>query len=90
MVMAAELSARMGLVEPAFARRVEALIRRAGLPVRGPSSLSPDRYLELMRVDKKAEAGDIRFVLLYGVAHSTLRTAPEALVKDVIATFTAA
>ena len=31
------------------------LIERAGLPVRGPA-LGAERYLELMRLDKKAEA----------------------------------
>jgi 3-dehydroquinate synthase len=90
MVMAAELSARLGLVSIAFARRIEALVARAGLPVRGPASLSPARYLELMRVDKKAEGGDIRFILLDGESHATMRPAPEALVVDVIASLTVA
>jgi 3-dehydroquinate synthase len=89
MVMAAELSARLGLISSAFARRIEALTARAGLPVRGPAALTPGRYLELMRVDKKAEGGDIRFVLLDGESHATLRSAPEALVRDVIASLTA-
>ena len=89
MEMATELSARMGLVSTAFARRVDALVARAGLPVRGPASLSPARYLELMRVDKKAQGGDIRFVLLDGEARATVRTAPEAMVVDVIAALTA-
>jgi 3-dehydroquinate synthase len=90
MVMAAELSARLGLVAPAFARRVEALVARAGLPTRGPAALAPTRYLELMRVDKKAEAGDIRFVLLDGESHATLRPAHQAVVEAVIADLTAA
>ncbi len=90
MVMAAQLSARLGLVSEAFARRIETLIARAGLPVRGPARLAPARYLELMRVDKKAEGGDIRFILIDGESHATLRTAPEAMVVDVIATLTAA
>jgi len=89
MVMAAELSARLGLVSMAFARRIEALVARAGLPVRGPASLSPRRYVELMRVDKKARAGDIRFVLLDGESHATVRAAPEDVVLDVIAALTA-
>ena len=89
MVMATELSARMGLVSIAFARRIEVLVARAGLPVRGPATLGPTRYLELMRVDKKAQGGDIRFVLLDGEAHATVRTAPEALVVDVIAALSA-
>jgi 3-dehydroquinate synthase len=90
MVMAAELSVRLGLVDAAFARRVEGLVARAGLPVRGPASLAPGRYLELMRVDKKSQGGDIRFVLLDGEGHATVRTAPEALVVDVIAALTSA
>jgi 3-dehydroquinate synthase len=88
MVMAAELSARLGLVSMGFARRIEALIARAGLPVRGPASLGPARYLELMRVDKKAHGGDIRFVLLDGESHATVRAAPEDVVVDVIAALT--
>jgi 3-dehydroquinate synthase len=90
MVMAAELSVRLGLVDAAFARRVEALVARAGLPVRGPASLAPGRYLELMRVDKKSQGGDIRFVLLDGEGHATVRSAPEAVVTDVIAALTSA
>jgi 3-dehydroquinate synthase len=89
MVMAAELSARMGLVPIAFARRIETLIAQAGLPVRGPSTLSAARYLELMRVDKKSEGGDIRFILLDGESHATMRSAPEPLVVDVIEALTA-
>jgi 3-dehydroquinate synthase len=90
MAMAAELSARLGLVSAAFARRIEALVARAGLPVRGPASLPPARYLELMRVDKKAQDGDIRFVLLDGESHATVRAAPESAVVDVIAALTSA
>jgi 3-dehydroquinate synthase len=42
-----------------------------------------------MRVDKKAHGGDIRFVLLDGEGHATVRTAPESVVVDVIAALTA-
>jgi len=90
MVMASALSARLGMVDAAFAGRVEALVARAGLPVRGPAGLTPERYLELMRVDKKAQGGDIRFVLLDGEGHATVRTAPETQVVEVIAALTAA
>jgi 3-dehydroquinate synthase len=89
MVMAATLSARLGLVSDAFARRIEALVARAGLPVRGPAGLAPARYLELMRVDKKAQGGDIRFVLLDGESHATVRSAPAEIVADVVAALTA-
>ena len=87
MVMAAELSRRLGLVDGAFAARIQALVQRAGLPVRGPVLSATDnagRYLELMRVDKKAEAGEIRFVLIDGPGQATVRAAPDALVREVI------
>lgn len=87
MVMAAHLSQRLGLVDMAFVQRLTALVRRAGLPVVGPRLHAQDnagRYLELMRVDKKAEGGEIRFVVVDGPARAALRSAPDALVREVI------
>jgi 3-dehydroquinate synthase len=72
MVMAAELSARVGSLRREDAERVTRLIARAGLPVRGPK-LALDKYLELMQVDKKAAAGKVRFILLDGVGRAVLR-----------------
>ena len=42
------------------------------------------RYLELMRVDKKAEGGEIKFVLIDGPGNAVVRSAPDALVREVI------
>jgi 3-dehydroquinate synthase len=83
MVMAALLSQRLGGVDAAFVQRLTRLIESAGLPVKGPQ-LGADRYLELMRVDKKAEAGEIKFVVLDRPGHATVRGAPDALVREVI------
>ncbi|MDB5944802.1 MAG: 3-dehydroquinate synthase [Ramlibacter sp.] len=83
MVMAARLSQRLGGVDESFVERLTTLIRRAGLPVQGPQ-LGAARYLELMRVDKKAEAGEIRFVVIDRPGHATVRGAPDALVREVI------
>ena len=63
MVMAAELSRRLGWLEAVDVERVRALLRRAGLPVAGPA-LAADRYLDLMGHDKKVVAGRLRLVLL--------------------------
>ena len=87
MVMAAQLSQRLGLVDQPFVERLTRLIQRAGLPVRAPLLSSTDnagRYLALMRVDKKSEAGEIRFVLITEPGKAALRSAPEALVRAVI------
>ncbi|MEI7514834.1 MAG: 3-dehydroquinate synthase [Betaproteobacteria bacterium] len=87
MVMAAQLSQRLGLVDAAFVARLTCLIHAAGLPTVGPVLDAQDnagRYLELMQVDKKAEGGVIRFVLIDGPGRACLRGAPEALVRQVI------
>ena len=64
MVMAADLSHRLGWLTAEDVTRIEKLIRRARLPVRAPASLSPARFLELMAVDKKVQDGRLRLVLL--------------------------
>ena len=83
MVMAADLSARLGLVEDAYALRIRRVIERAGLPVVGPA-LGVARYMALMRLDKKSEAGEIRFVLIDAPGHASVRAAPDRLVAEVI------
>ncbi len=93
MVMAAELSLRLGLVDWAFVQRLRALIERAGLPVQGAILDAQDnagRYLQLMRLDKKSQAGAIRFVLIDSPGKAVVREAPDALVREVIDTCCAA
>ncbi|MDM0076691.1 3-dehydroquinate synthase [Variovorax sp. J2P1-59] len=84
MVMAAHLSERLGGIDAAFVQRLTALIRRAGLPVVAPA-LGAERYLELMRIDKKSEAGEIRFVVLDKPGSAIMRGAPDAMVREVLA-----
>jgi 3-dehydroquinate synthase len=84
MVMALQLSCRLGYIDAGFAGRVTQLIRRAGLPTTGPA-LGAARYLELMQVDKKAEAGEINFVLIDRPGHAIVRSAPQAVVREVLA-----
>jgi len=83
MVMAARLSQRLGWVDASFADRLTALIAKAGLPTVGPK-LGVQAYLQHMRVDKKAEGGDIRFVLIDKPGSATVRAAPDALVGEVL------
>lgn len=87
MVMGARLSQRLGYVDQHFVQRLTGLIRKAGLPVIGPCLDRTDnagRYLELMRLDKKAQAGEIKFVLVDGATHAFVRGAPDELVREVI------
>ena len=89
MVMATALSAELGLVPAAFVQRVQTLISRAGLPVQAPPMESA-RWFELMRVDKKSQDGELRFVLIESVGRAAMRSAPDALVQRVIAAHSAA
>jgi 3-dehydroquinate synthase len=63
MIMAADLSARLGYLEGRAVERLRSLLEKSGLPTAGPR-ISVDHYLELMARDKKSLDGDIRFVLL--------------------------
>jgi len=83
MVLATALSAELGLVPEAFVQRVRTVVERAGLPVVAPQ-MSDGRWMDLMRVDKKAEAGEIRFVLIESPGRAALRSAPEEVVLRVI------
>ena len=70
MVLAARLSATMGLASLADAERLQGLLQRVGLPVAVPAGLAPERLLARMRLDKKADAGGIRFVLWDGAGRA--------------------
>lgn len=90
MVLAANLSKQLGYVDDSFVTRLTAIIKRAGLPVVAPllgatSETSANRYLSLMRIDKKAEAGEIQFVLIKQSGQCIIQSAPDDLVREVIA-----
>jgi len=67
MIMAADLSLRMGLIDVAQVRRIRSLISRAGLPVDPPPELTPEEYLRLMAADKKAVDKKIRLILIRSI-----------------------
>ncbi|NDI87455.1 bifunctional shikimate kinase/3-dehydroquinate synthase AroKB [Undibacterium crateris] len=72
MVMAADLSCRLGYLDFVSRTRIKQLVEDAGLPVTAPD-LGIERWLDLMEVDKKNEGGQIKFILLkpLGCAHIT-------------------
>lgn len=84
MVMAADLSERLGLMPAGFKARLSALLQRAGLPVVGPALGGVEDYLHHMRVDKKAEGGEIRFVLIESLGKAVVRAAPDELVAQTL------
>ncbi|TKC90791.1 3-dehydroquinate synthase [Trinickia terrae] len=84
MVMAADLSVRLGHLDEAVRKRLVAVIAAANLPTRAPA-LGDARYMELMKVDKKAEAGAIKFILLTRLGNTLITTAPEDIVHATLA-----
>ncbi|MBI5938427.1 MAG: 3-dehydroquinate synthase [Betaproteobacteria bacterium] len=68
-VLAADLSRRMGLISAADAERIDKLMQRAKLPTVAPN-LGAEAYLNYMGVDKKVEAGKMRFVLFRQVGEA--------------------
>ncbi|HDJ85872.1 MAG TPA: 3-dehydroquinate synthase, partial [Chromatiales bacterium] len=71
MCMAARLSARQGWLAEATVERIEALVRRARLPVVPPAGIA-SRLREWMAVDKKVRDGRLRLVLLRGIGRAVL------------------
>lgn len=63
-VMALEMSARLGWIQPAERDRAIRLFKLAGLPVVPPKVMTPEHFLEHMAVDKKVLDGQLRLVLL--------------------------
>ncbi len=72
MLIAADLSTRLGWLSQADYRRIEALVIEAGLPTRAPADLDPDTFLELMGRDKKVQDGVIRLILLKGIGQAVI------------------
>jgi 3-dehydroquinate synthase len=66
LVMAARMSCESGYMTSDELDRVTRLVARTGLPTH-VSNVKPDVALELMRIDKKVQAGRIRLVLLRGI-----------------------
>jgi 3-dehydroquinate synthase len=86
MIMAADLSRRLKLLKDADFEMLKAVIADAGLPTFGPKGAqwTPGRYFDLMSVDKKAEQGTPKFILLDGIGSAVFRRVPDALVSETL------
>lgn len=83
MVQAAQLSTVLLDFPAEDVERVRALVQAIGCPVT-PPSLPVEQWLDLMQVDKKAEGGQLRFVLLPWIGHAVVQTAPVEAVRMVL------
>ena len=64
MVMACNMSYKLGWIDEDVLNRSTALIKEAGLPIEPPKNMSRDTFLRYMKVDKKNIDNSIRLVLL--------------------------
>lgn len=73
MVMAADLSKRLGWLSSAEAVQIrEVLEKNFGMPVEPPADITVAQYLDLMSSDKKAELGKLRFILLKAIGEAAI------------------
>ena len=86
MVMGAKLSCLLQKITQADVDRLTRIIHAMHLPITAPK-FGAERYIELMQVDKKAEGGQIRYVLLEQIGKAYMSTAPhEAVLETLLAT----
>jgi len=82
LVLAAQLSVRLGMLDPDVVERTRALLHLAGLPVR-PPVVAAERLWQLMQMDKKVSGGKLNLVLLHSVGRAVLT--PDCRAEDVMA-----
>lgn len=83
-VLAAELSRRMKLIGDADVQRIRKIFVQAGLPVAAPK-MPAEKYLQLMTLDKKVEAGKTRFIVLNRIGEAVMRAdIPPAMLHETI------
>ena len=84
MVMAADLSSRLGWLDRDTVERTRGLLERFGLPVAAPG-IGAARARELMGMDKKVERGKLRVVLLQGLGQPVVTADyPEPVLLSVL------
>jgi len=83
MVMAADLSARLGQISQVDAERLKRIIASMHLPI-APPKLGSQRFMELMQVDKKTEAGQIRYITLGSIGAARIQQVPDTTVIETL------
>ena len=70
MCMAATMSNQLGWMSDEETQKTINLIEQAKLPSKAPGSMTTEKFLELMSVDKKVLDGVLRLVLMKGIGQS--------------------
>jgi 3-dehydroquinate synthase len=83
MVMATDLSYRLGYLNAEDLKRIKLLVNAMGLPSSAPMIGNP-RFLELMRVDKKSEGGAIRYITLEKIGKAKIEAVDDSVIETVL------
>ena len=83
MLMAADLSMRLGWIDEAAVTRTRDILIKAGLPVT-PPDLAAGEYLEHMSVDKKVKDGQMHLVLLKHLGEAVVSKVPADVLKQTL------
>jgi 3-dehydroquinate synthase len=70
MVMAADMSWRLGNISQQDVQALQSLLKRAQLPCVPPAEMSNQDFIDLMQVDKKVLDGKLRLVLLTAIGEA--------------------
>lgn len=88
MLMAAELSRRLGWLAEADVERVTGIVASAGLPLTVPADMGAEDFLVRMRLDKKNVDERLRLILLEALGRAVVHDrTPMALLEELLATF---
>ena len=86
MAMAADLSYRLGYISNSERERVIRLIKSADLPIKAPN-LGSQRWLSLMKLDKKSKDGQTNFVLMKCLGNSVITSVPRDILLETLENF---
>ena len=85
MIGAADISARLGMIQEADVARVEALVARMQLPTKAEGCTVDAMYRDIFH-DKKTINGKVNWVLMQGIGKVTCRNdVPEDIVREAMA-----
>ncbi len=85
MVLALQLSSRLGWIDDSLVKRGRDLLARCNLPVSPPESMNVEQFLQLMGRDKKVIDGSLRLVLLKGLGEAVVTSdAPQSAIAEVL------